>query len=138
LARPAIKGDSTDAEAEDILAASLRKQGRLKEADAALEQHEKDKVLMKKVNRMLGEDADPKHPTRNAGDYYDVGAVFLRGGQDRQAEYWLNRALELDPGHQPTLKALAKFYEGKGDHEKAAAFSRRLSGTDGKANPSTP
>lgn len=132
-ARQALKADSTDAEAENILAASLRSQGRLKEADAAQEQHEKDMVLLRKVNRMLGEDADPKHPTRNASDFYEVGAIFLRGGQDRQAEYWLNRALALDPGHRPTLQALAEYYEGKGDAGKAAAYRQRIAGADGKA-----
>jgi tetratricopeptide (TPR) repeat protein len=117
-ARQALKADSTDAEAENTLAASLRAQGRLKEADAAQEQHEKDKVLLRKVNRMLGEDADPKHPTRNAGDFYEVGAVCLRGGQERQAEYWLNRALALDPGHQPTLKALAEITKARAIRRK--------------------
>jgi tetratricopeptide (TPR) repeat protein len=137
-ARQALKVDSTDAEAENFLAGSLRMQGRLKEADAAQEQYEKDKILLRKVNRMLGEDADPNHPTRNAGDFYEVGALFLRTKQDRQAEYWLNRALELDPRHRPTLKALAEYYEGKGDNEKAAVYRRRLAEADGKTAPSSP
>ena len=130
--RQALKADPTNAEAEGTLENSLRAQGRAKEADAALEQHEKDLVLLRKVNRMLGEDADPNHPTRNANDYYEVGALFVRGGQDRQAEYWLARALELDPGHQPTLKLLTEFYEGKGDKEKADVYRRRLVSADKK------
>jgi len=131
--RQALKYDSTNAEAEDTLEKSLRSQGRAKEADAALEQHEKDMALFRKVNRMLGENADPNHPTRGAGDFYEIGAFFLRGGQNRQAEYYLNRALELDPKHQPTLKALAEHYEGKGDREKAAVYRQRLSQAAGKA-----
>jgi type IV pilus assembly protein PilF len=130
--RQALKADSTNADAEDLLEKSLRVQGRSKEADAALEQHEKDAALLRKVNRMLGENADPNHPTRNAGDFYEVGALFIRGRQDRQAEYWFTRALELDPGHQPTLKALAEYYEGKGDKEKANAYRQRLSAAEGK------
>jgi tetratricopeptide (TPR) repeat protein len=130
--RQALKADATNAEAEGTLEKSLRVQGRSKEADAALEQHEKDMALLRKVNRMLGENADPNHPTRGAGDFYEAGALFLRTHQDRQAEYWLNRALELDPEHQPTLKALAEYYEGKGDKEKAAAYRRRLAEAGGK------
>jgi tetratricopeptide (TPR) repeat protein len=130
--RQALKADATNAEAELALADSLRGQGRFQEADAAQEQHEKDKVLLRKVNQMLGENADPNHPTRGPDDFYDVGALFLRGGQDRQAEYWLNHALELDPNHRPTLKALAKYYDGKGDKEKAAAYRQRLAETGGK------
>lgn len=135
-ARLALKVDPTDAEAEEILAASLRNQGRQKEAAAVQEQHEKDMVALRKVNRLLGEEA--KHPTRDAGAFYEIGALFLRGGQERQAEYYLNRALELDSGHRPTLKALAEYYEGKGDQEKAAACRRRLGEADGKADRSSP
>ena len=68
--RQALKADATNAEAEGTLEKSLRGQGRSQEADAALEQHEKDMVLLRKVNRMLGENADPNHPTRSAGDFY--------------------------------------------------------------------
>ena len=106
------------------------------EADAAQEQHEKDMALLLKVNRMLAENADSNHPVRTANDFYDAGALFLRTKQDRQAKYWLNRALELDPGHQPTLKALAEYYEGKGAKGMAAAYRQRVGVADG--TPSLP
>jgi Tfp pilus assembly protein PilF len=47
-------------------------------------------------------------------------------GQERQALHWLNQALQLDPDHQPTHRALAEYFEKAGDAEEAAAHRRRL------------
>jgi tetratricopeptide (TPR) repeat protein len=134
--RQALKADPTDAEAQYTLATSLQNQGRQEEAAAVLKQCEKDAAVLRQVNRLLGEEA--RSPTRNAGALYEIGALFLRSGDDRQAEYWLNRALELDPRHRPTLKALAEYYEGKGDNEKAAVYRRRLAEADAKTARSSP
>jgi tetratricopeptide (TPR) repeat protein len=129
--RRALKVDPTDTEAEFTLVNVLQDQGRWDEARAALEQHKKDTAMLKRVAVLLHDDAE--HPSTDPDALCEVGTLFLRSNP-RVALYWLHRALALDPGHQATHKALAEYYEGKGDTEKAASHRRRLK-PDGKAAP---
>ena len=47
----------------------------------------------------------------------------------------MNQALERDPDHQPTLRALVEYYENKGAQDKAAAYRARLTSPEQKASP---
>jgi tetratricopeptide (TPR) repeat protein len=130
--RRLLKVDPTDTEAQYVLVTSLRLQGRRKEAEAALEQYEKDKALVKRANRLLQEEAE--RPTRHAGPLTEIGTLFLRAGQERLGLYWLERALQRDRGHRPTHKALAEHYEKKGERDKAATHRRWLAKKEGGEN----
>ena len=121
--RRALKVDPTDTEAQFTLAASLQAQGRWKESRAVLEQHRKDTATLKRVARLLQQEAE--NPNADADALAEVGALFLRTNA-RAGRYWLNRALARDPGNQRAHKALAEYYEGKGEPEKAAAHRARL------------
>lgn len=123
--RRALAVDPTETEARYQLVASLQGQGRREEAEAALAQCEKDRALLKRATRLLKEEMT--HPSNNADALYQLGAVLLRSGQERQALYWLQRALEVNEAHQPANKALADYYEKKGDPKRAATYRSRIS-----------
>jgi tetratricopeptide (TPR) repeat protein len=130
-ARRALKVDPTDTQARYALVGILRHEHREEDAAAALEQCEKDAAVLRQAEKVLKEEMT--NPSHDPAAYYQMGSLFLRGGQDRVGEYYLQRALELDPRHQPTLKALAEFYEGKGDKERADSYRRQLTEPDKKA-----
>jgi tetratricopeptide (TPR) repeat protein len=127
--RRVLTVDPTDTEAEFTLVASLQAQGRWDEAKVALEQYHKDTARLKRVAQLLHQDAE--HPSTDPDGLSEVGALFLHTNQ-RVAMYWLQRALERDPGHQPTHKLLAEYYESKGEAEKAATHRRHLKKRDGE------
>jgi hypothetical protein len=52
---------------------------------------------------------------------------MLRNGQEKEAMGWFTLALELDPSHRPTHRALAEFWESKGEPDRAA-YHKRLAG----------
>jgi tetratricopeptide (TPR) repeat protein len=123
-ARRLLKVDPADHEALFTLHSSLQQQGRKEEAAVVLAQYEKVKAELVRANRLLRDETS--HPTRDAATASEVGSIFLSIGQDRLGLYWLQQALERDPGHQPTHKLLAEYYESKGDRDKAAVHRRRL------------
>jgi hypothetical protein len=53
---------------------------------------------------------------------YEAGATLVRLGQGGQAVRWFVSALLLDPGHQPTKKALADCIRQLGDPQLIAAY----------------
>jgi hypothetical protein len=46
----------------------------------------------------------------------------MKLGRDLEATHWFQGILWKDPGHLPTLKALADFYEKKGNRKMADHF----------------
>jgi tetratricopeptide (TPR) repeat protein len=115
--RRALKVDPTDTEAEFLLVGSFQAQNRLEDASAMLEQHDKDTASLKRVSRVLQQEAGK--PSNDPDAFADIGILFLRSNE-RVGLYWLHRALEHDSGHPAAHRALADFYEGKGDRERAA------------------
>jgi Tfp pilus assembly protein PilF len=127
-ARRALKVDSHDTEAEFTLAAILQSQGRWKEAAAVLEKHHKDTALLKRLARVLQQEAEK--PNTNPDDLCEVGTIFLRTNA-RVGLFWLHRALERNPNHQAAHKTLAEYYQSKGDLQKAGYHRSQLK-PDGK------
>jgi tetratricopeptide (TPR) repeat protein len=126
-----LKVDPTNAEAAFVLAAALQAQERWTEANAALEQHKKNTALVKRVGQILNEEAI--HPSKDPAALCELGEAFLKTNE-QIGLYWLHRALQRDPSHEPTHKILAEFYEGKGNREKAA-FHRKYVKSDTKTAP---
>ena len=125
LLRHALKVDPFDLEAEYALSSCLQAQGRREEAAAALDDSRHKKGLLEKADRLLGDLAEGRS-SADADTLGALGADLLRLGQESQGLYWLDQALLLDPNHQPSHRALADYFEGKGEHEKAATHRRLL------------
>lgn len=122
--RKVLAGDRADTEARYTLAPALRLQGKTGEAEAELKLYEKYKTMVERSNHLLRE--VPDRPDAPVADLGELGELLLGMGRDRQGVEWLERALEKDQSHQPTLKALAAYYEGKGDATQAAAYKARI------------
>src|SRR5579875_3192954 len=122
--RRALEVDPTDPESLFLLAHSLQAQGRPEEADAVLEQYHQNVARSKRVNQWLREAA--QHPLTDPNALFEIGYLFLQSKQEHLGLYWLHQALEYDPSHQPTLQALADYYEKIGQAAKAAAYRRKL------------
>ena len=56
----------------------------------------------------------------------ELGETLIQIGKDQHGLYWLERALERDPGHQRSHRALAAYYEKKGDATNAASHRRQV------------
>ena len=51
---------------------------------------------------------------------YELGRWYLRNGQAATGVGWLVMALRADPRHAPTHAALAGYFEGAGQPQRAA------------------
>ncbi|MCI0378592.1 MAG: tetratricopeptide repeat protein, partial [Gemmataceae bacterium] len=122
--RRALKVDDKDTEALYTLVSVLQLQGRAEEADLTLAKYKHFKELVERANRLLREETDraSNHPAVAS----EIGSLLLQIGRENLGLYWLGRALERDPQHQPSHKALADHYESKGEHDKAASHRRKL------------
>lgn len=114
--RRALKVDPTDTEVEYLLVGNLQAQRRYDEARAMQKQHHKDTALLKRVSRVLQQEAE--NPSTDPTSFVEIGNLFIKTNE-RIGLYWLNRALARDPANQAAHKALADFYDRKGDRDKA-------------------
>jgi tetratricopeptide (TPR) repeat protein len=117
--RAVIAADPVDTEALYALFNALKAQGRSEEARAALKDHEKAKATLGRANHLLREVVDGASAT--PADYAELGELLLGMKQENRGLYWLHRALDRDPANAQAHRALAAYYERKGDAEKAAA-----------------
>jgi tetratricopeptide (TPR) repeat protein len=60
--------------------------------------------------------------------YYRLGIIRQKLGERRKAIHSFDKALELNPAHLPTLKALAEANEAAGEWEEVVNVRRRLIG----------
>jgi tetratricopeptide (TPR) repeat protein len=123
--RRAMKADPADSEVQFNLASSLQLQGRKEEAEAMLDSCEKQKAALKRANDLLNTEA--RHPSKNPVPPTEVGSLLLEMGQERLGLYWLEQALMRNPNYEPAHRALAQYFDKKGDARKAAAHRARLS-----------
>jgi tetratricopeptide (TPR) repeat protein len=122
--RLVLEADPFDTEALFGLASALQFQNRTTEAAAVLADHERKRALVTRANALLKDVADS--PTATANNYVELGDLFLQMGRDKVALYWLDRALERDPTNTRAHRALASYYEGKGDRARAAAHRQQI------------
>ncbi|MER3440719.1 MAG: hypothetical protein C4296_05015 [Gemmataceae bacterium] len=76
----------------------------------------------KMLNHLTGALIDKQ---KDAGLRYEIGLIFMRSGQEFEGLRWLLTALQDDPDHVPTHRALATYYEKAGERTRAA-FHRRM------------
>jgi tetratricopeptide (TPR) repeat protein len=73
----------------------------------------------------------------DAGLRCQAGVLLLRLGQESLGLNWLHSALQIDPGQQAAHRALAEFFERKGDNVRAARHRRLLGAAKPEANDPT-
>lgn len=122
--RALLEKEPSDTEALFVLAAALQFQGRSEEAGVVLKDYERKRDSVERVNSLLQSVVDSR--TAGADDYAETGRILLEIGRNQQGTYWLERALEKDPGNQQAHTALAAYYERKGDLAEAAAHRAKL------------
>jgi tetratricopeptide (TPR) repeat protein len=122
--RKVLKMDPADTEALHNLVNALQFQGRTEDAAVALKEYQKAKAQVDRVNQLLREVTDSRSAT--PADFAEVGELLLRIGRDRQGVYWLELALEREPGQLRAHAALADHYEKRGEHERAESHRRWL------------
>jgi tetratricopeptide (TPR) repeat protein len=130
--RRALKVDPFDIEAEYALVSCLQSQGRRAEAAVALKRSTEHRVLVSRSNQMLLDEAN--HPSSNPTKEAELGSLLLQIGKEQLGLHWLEQALLRDPTQQEAHKALAEYYEHKGEAEKAAAHRRRLEAPEKKTD----
>jgi tetratricopeptide (TPR) repeat protein len=92
----------------------LNRPEELKELDARIKKMDADLAQMNKLVRSAS--LRPNDPTTR----YEAGMIFMKYGMTKDGLHWLSTALEADPKHAPTHRALADYYEKTGDAETAA------------------
>jgi tetratricopeptide (TPR) repeat protein len=105
----------------------LAQPSRQKEAEDERVRWEQDRETAGRVTRLLrGELAErPNDPNLAA----EAGEILLRQGEDQRALFWFNKALQIDPQHTRSHKALAAYYERANDPERAEIHRRKLMGS---------
>jgi tetratricopeptide (TPR) repeat protein len=59
----------------------------------------------------------------------EAGELLFRQGENQLGLFWLNKALQLDPNHTRSHKALAEYYERMNDPVQAELHRRQLVGS---------
>lgn len=117
--------DPSDTEALYKLASLLGLEGRSEESAKVMAEYDRKKALVDRTNDLLQAIAKSKAPS--ADDSAEVGRALLEIGREKLGIYWLEKAIESNPGHIVAHGALARHYEKTGDPARAAEH-RRLSG----------
>lgn len=119
--RRALADYPFDAQANFLLARSLRGQGRDAEAQRYDDAHKRIEDDLKRLEAAFKRVSQAPHDPEPR---LEAGRICLRNGQEKEGERWLLSALEHDPDHGPTRAALADYYERSGKPDLAAAYRR--------------
>ncbi len=126
LLRKATELDPQEPYASHALLDCLHRLGRDKEAK---EQEDKYNAVAERQARMLRLKADLQQRPHDPKLLHELGELYLAGGRadyEQNGLWFLQQALQADPGHVETLKVLANYFDRKGRPEIAAQFRRRL------------
>jgi predicted Zn-dependent protease len=98
--------------------------GRERDADAQLAVYKKYQQQEERFSRLIRE-LIPAHP--NDPKYLaEFDELLFQYAQPDKAVYWHTRALQIDPGYAPSLRALAEYYESAGHPNEAARYRSQL------------
>jgi tetratricopeptide (TPR) repeat protein len=120
----ALKFDPSDTEALYQLYLNYQSEGLKTEAEKTLALYNKKSGMLQRVNRILRDEA--KHPTNDPKVCGELGALLMQVERETEGLYWLNKTLEFDPNNQEAHRALAQYYDKKGEREKALLHHARL------------
>ncbi len=133
--RQALQTKPGDVDLLYNLALALQQQpGRKQEAIAALRRHEQVKADLETLSALLSQ--PPAYLQRDPDRAAEAGRILLNAGQDQGGLFWLEVALKRDPGHPAANEALARYYEKKGEAEKARDHRRRAQERPKRPRPS--
>jgi Tfp pilus assembly protein PilF len=128
--RRAVADHPFSAQANYLLAQSLRRQGKdgeAREYEAAQERIESDRKRLAETVVRVGKAPSDPAPRREAG------LICLRNGKEREGQRWLLSALAQAPQDGPTHAALADYYERAGKPDLAAKHRRQAQGAGAAA-----
>ncbi len=126
-----LKRDPGDTESRFLLVSALRLAGKRVEAEAELKEYERQNQMLKEANDLLQKEA--RSPSTDADSVARIGKMLLELGQEPQALYWLDKALERDGRCQLAHIALAEHFTKKGDAARAAYHQKQVNA--GTKNP---
>jgi tetratricopeptide (TPR) repeat protein len=133
--RAALAMDSADFQSQFTLSKSLRQQGRDREALAVEERVTRIEMDISRIRNIIKEEF-PKAP-HDPALMTEIGTILLRAGSDREGLQWLHSALREDPGYASAHRALADYFEGRGDARQAAQHRKFLGTTTGPERPAS-
>jgi tetratricopeptide (TPR) repeat protein len=114
--RRSIQVDPSDPDTIADLITALReckKSAEAKDWEKRLEKLKADQDRFSHVHREMYE--RPRDPNLR----YEAGEIMLRNGREKEALRWFSLALQLDPTHRATHRALAELFEQQGNTELA-------------------
>jgi Tfp pilus assembly protein PilF len=115
--RRALAGSPAEREILYSLLQCLKQLGKEAEAEqvrARLEKLDRDLARLDEVTRQIG--STPHDPDLRC----EAGQILLQNGQETEGLRWLASALQEDPSHAATHKALAEYQERAGTRQKTA------------------
>jgi Tfp pilus assembly protein PilF len=111
----------------------LWQQGREKEANEVRSQYEAVLAIDRRL-RVLMEGVVERSP-HDPELLSEVGAIWLRLGEEEQGLNWLYRALKENPRHKPTHELLVRYYRDKRQFDKAAEHRQALAQIEPESPP---
>jgi tetratricopeptide (TPR) repeat protein len=96
----------------------LSKRGKKAEAQEVLDRFNQLEKDLGRIHEITSREMQ-KTPLR-AALHHELGTAYLRTGGLAEGERWLKSALQLDPGHEPSHRALADHYQQFGQPARAA------------------
>ena len=123
--RRALAADPNNYTAAFQLELSLNMAGKHAEAEEAGQKRKQLEAEMQRLQTLMAVQlAKPgPHPPSL---YHELGAIFLRRGDQNQALHWFFKGLERDPRYLPTHRVLAEFFTRAGDEGHAAQHRAML------------
>jgi len=126
--RQALARKPRDPEARYALSRSLHLQpGRQREAQEEMARWKEDRQAQDRLVHLIRTELD-RHPNDPA-IASELGALFLRQGEEERGLFWLQQALRHDPRHVPSLRLLIDFYERNHNPARAAGLRQQLAAT---------
>ncbi len=109
--KPIHERDPRDYDVRYALATALRGAGHTDEASRHFDAISLAREQLQRAE-ILSEEVDPNIETR-----FEIGTIYLQFGEQTKGVFWLRSLLDDFPGHTPTHKALADYYESKSDED---------------------
>jgi tetratricopeptide (TPR) repeat protein len=118
--RQLLAGDPHDREGRFLLAQCLKELGRDAQARDELAKFHSIEADWKALHEIRTRkiSLSPFDPELR----YQGGILLLRLGESKEGVEWLERALDLDPKHDASRKALVEYYQRIGDSRSAAKY----------------
>jgi cytochrome c-type biogenesis protein CcmH/NrfG len=123
LAQEVVDERPFDIQAHYVLGMALRAAGQVDAAAPHFQFVETARARLQDARRLI-ETVVTREPD-NVAARYEVGRTLLEYDAPEDGAGWLQSALDLDPGHQPSHAALAEYYSRRGNLPLAEQHRRQ-------------